>query len=55
MGGLNLSAHELPDKSLETDHLVGRLERRAEWQVQPNITGVARRVTNTKNLTRRGQ
>ena len=30
---LNLSAHQLPDESLETNDLVGGLERRAEGKV----------------------
>lgn len=50
VGCLNLSAHELPDESLETDDLVGGLERRAERQVQPDVAGIGGRVTNAENL-----
>lgn len=44
---LNLSAHQLPNERLETNDLVGGFERRAERQVQPHITGVARGVAHT--------
>lgn len=47
---LDLSSHQLPDERLETNNLVGCLERRAEREIQSHITGVARGVAHAQNL-----